>query len=49
MGNTSFVFNPLSCHYFLALKMLSAFYLYCIYSSELKTRFFHESKHFIPD
>ena len=50
MGEIPVLFYPLFCHYFLALKMLSAFYLCCILdSSELQTRFFQESKQYNPD
>ena len=31
--------------YFLSLRMLSTFYVCCMYSSALQTRFYHGSKH----
>ena len=39
-------FKLLSCHYFFVLKMFSAYYVYCIYSSTFQTRFIHGSKQY---
>ena len=36
--------KPVSYHYCFVLKMWFAFYVYCIYSSALQTRFFQGSK-----
>ena len=46
----SLFFNPKQLTFspllFLCPKMLSAFYVSCIYSSALKARFYHGSKHY---
>ena len=41
-------FNPYPVT-ILILKMMSAFYVCCIYTSALQTRFFHESNNMNPD